>query len=85
MRDELKARRADVERLRTEEQHKGSGGVRDTHSRIPTTDILNLLLATTEVRPYRGASARGAQGSTLWFPDLGRDEQFFDIDIMVKF
>jgi hypothetical protein len=31
------------------------------------------------------ATACGAQGSTVWFPDLRRDEQFIDIDIMVKF
>jgi hypothetical protein len=30
-------------------------------------------------------AACGAQSSTVWFPDLRRDEQFFDIDIMVKF
>jgi hypothetical protein len=30
-------------------------------------------------------AACGSQGSSVWFPDLRRDEQFFDIDIMVKF
>jgi hypothetical protein len=30
-------------------------------------------------------TACGSQASTVWFPDLRRDEQFFDIDIMVKF
>lgn len=30
-------------------------------------------------------AACGAQSSSVWFPDLRRDEQFFDIDIMVKF
>jgi hypothetical protein len=26
-----------------------------------------------------------AQGSSVWFPDLRRDEQFIDMAIMVKF
>ena len=30
-------------------------------------------------------TACGAQGSTVWFPDLRRDEQFIDMAIMVKF
>jgi hypothetical protein len=30
-------------------------------------------------------TACGAQGSTVWFPDLRRDEHFIDLDIMVKF
>ena len=30
-------------------------------------------------------AACGAQGSTVWFPDLRRDEQFIDLDILVKF
>jgi hypothetical protein len=32
------------------------------------------------------ATACGALGgSTVWFPDLRKDEQLIDIDIMVKF
>jgi hypothetical protein len=30
-------------------------------------------------------TACAGQGSTVWFPDLRRDEQLVDIDIMVKF
>jgi hypothetical protein len=30
-------------------------------------------------------TACGAQGSSVWFPDLRRDEQFVDMAIMVKF
>src|SRR5580658_5347042 len=30
-------------------------------------------------------TACGAQGSSVWFPDLRRDEQIFDMDLMVKF
>jgi hypothetical protein len=30
-------------------------------------------------------TACGSQGSSVWFPDLRRDEQFIDIDLMVKF
>jgi hypothetical protein len=30
-------------------------------------------------------AACGAQGSSVWFPDLRKDENLIDIDIMVKF
>jgi hypothetical protein len=30
-------------------------------------------------------TACGAQGSSVWFPDLRRDQSMIDIDIMVKF
>jgi hypothetical protein len=30
-------------------------------------------------------TACGAQGSSVWFPDLRRDESIVDIDILVKF
>jgi hypothetical protein len=30
-------------------------------------------------------AACGAQSSSVWFPDLRRDEMLFDFDIMVKF
>jgi hypothetical protein len=30
-------------------------------------------------------TACGAQGSSVWFPDLRRDEQFVDMEILVKF
>jgi hypothetical protein len=30
-------------------------------------------------------TACGAQGSTVWFPDLRKDESFVDFAILVKF
>jgi hypothetical protein len=30
-------------------------------------------------------TACAAQGSSVWFPDLRRDEHFVDFDILVKF
>jgi hypothetical protein len=30
-------------------------------------------------------TACGAQGSSVWFPDLRRSENLIDIDLMVKF
>jgi hypothetical protein len=33
----------------------------------------------------QGPSGCGGQGSSVWFPDLRKDESFVDIDIMVKF
>jgi hypothetical protein len=30
-------------------------------------------------------TACGSQGSTVWFPDLRKDEQFIDMEILVKF
>jgi hypothetical protein len=30
-------------------------------------------------------SACGSQGSSVWFPDLRKDEMLVDFDIMVKF
>jgi len=71
----------------------GSGGVTPpgrVECLTPTTDIRSSSPATTETRrcnyPLEPAqSTCGSQGSSVWFPDLRRDEQFFDIDIMVKF
>jgi hypothetical protein len=63
----------------------GSGGVPYTNNGSPqffactdgnTSGSLSLSGAQT---------ACSAQGSTVWFPDLRRDEQFIDMAIMVKF
>jgi hypothetical protein len=63
----------------------GSGGVPYTNNGSPqffactdgnTSGALSLSGAQT---------ACGAQGSSVWFPDLRRDEQIFDMDLMVKF
>jgi hypothetical protein len=63
----------------------GSGGVPYTNNGSPqffacndgnTSGAFNLSAAQT---------ACATQGSSVWFPDLRRDEQFIDIDILVKF
>ena len=63
----------------------GSGGVPYTNNGYPqffacndgnTSDAFTLSAAQT---------ACGAQGSSVWFPDLRRDEQFVDMEILVKF
>jgi hypothetical protein len=56
-----------------------------------TTSFLHLPIAqrSPRIRPQAALGAAqaacGAQGSTAWFPDLRRDEQFIDLDILVKF
>jgi hypothetical protein len=63
----------------------GSGGVPYTNNGYPqffACNDGNSSMATT----LSGAqTACGVQGSTVWFPDLRRDESLVDIDIMVKF
>jgi hypothetical protein len=86
MREELKARCAEVERLRTEvEQHKGSGGVPDTNNGYPQFVTCNDGDSSVQGSLGAAQAACGAQGSTVWLPDLRRDEQFFDFDLMVRF
>jgi hypothetical protein len=65
----------------------GSGGVPYTNNGYPqffacnngNSSMQETLLAA------QGPSGCGGQGSTVWFPDLRRDESLVDIDIMVKF
>jgi hypothetical protein len=63
----------------------GSGGVPYTNNGYPqfyacndgnTAGTFNLSAAQT---------ACGLQGSSVWFPDLRKDESFVDFDILVKF
>ena len=65
----------------------GSGGVPYTNNGYPqffacnngNSSMQETLLAA------QGPSGCGGQGSTVWFPDLRRDESLVDIDILVKF
>ncbi|MGO9403303.1 MAG: outer membrane beta-barrel protein [Terriglobales bacterium] len=65
----------------------GSGGVPYTNNGYPqffacnngNSSMQETLLAA------EGPQGCGGQGSTVWFPDLRKDESLVDIDIMVKF
>jgi uncharacterized small protein (DUF1192 family) len=68
----------------------GSGGVPYTNNGSPQFFACNngntsgqLSLSGAENPSLSGSCAN--QGSTVWFPDLRRDESLVDIDIMVKF
>jgi len=63
----------------------GSGGVPYTNNGYPQYFACNNGNSSMQLTEPAAATACGAQGSTVWFPDLRRDEQFIDIDIMVKF
>jgi hypothetical protein len=68
----------------------GSGGVPYTNNGYPQFFACNngntsgqLTLSGAENASFAGSCAN--QGSTVWFPDLRKDESLIDIDIMVKF
>jgi hypothetical protein len=63
----------------------GSGGVPYTNNGSPQFFACNDGNTSGAVSLSAAQTACGAQGSTVWFPDLRRDESLIDIDIMVKF
>ncbi len=63
----------------------GSGGVPYTNNGYPQYFACNNGNSSVQLTEPAAATACEAQGSTVWFPDLRRDEQLIDIDIMVKF
>jgi Putative beta-barrel porin-2, OmpL-like. bbp2 len=63
----------------------GSGGVPYTNNGYPQFFACNDGNSSMQETLGPAQTACAAQGSTVWFPDLRRDEQFFDIDILVKF
>ena len=63
----------------------GSGGVPYTNNGSPQFFACNDGNTSGALTLGAAQSACGAQGSSVWFPDLRRDESLFDIDIMVKF
>jgi hypothetical protein len=65
----------------------GPGGVPYTNNGFPQYYACmngNSSMQET-LTAAQGPSGCGGQGSSVWFPDLRKDESFVDIDIMVKF
>ena len=63
----------------------GSLGVPYTNNGYPQFFACNDGNSSMEATLSGAQAACGAQGSSVWFPDLRRDEQFIDLDILVKF
>ena len=63
----------------------GSGGVPYTNNGYPQFFACNDGNSSMQEALSAAQAACGAQGSTVWFPDLRRDEQFIDMAILVKF
>ncbi len=63
----------------------GSGGNPYTNNGYPQFFACNDGNTSGSLTLSGAQTACGAQGSTVWFPDLRRDEQFIDMAIMVKF
>ena len=63
----------------------GSGGVPYTNNGSPQFFACNDGNTSGALTLLGAQSACAGQGSSVWFPDLRRDEQLIDIDIMVKF
>jgi Putative beta-barrel porin-2, OmpL-like. bbp2 len=63
----------------------GSTGVPYTNNGYPQFFACNDGNSSMQTTLGAAQTACGAQGSSVWFPDLRRDEQFIDLDIMVKF
>jgi len=63
----------------------GPGGVPYTNNGYPEYFACNDGNSSMQETLSAAQTACGSQGSTVWFPDLRRDEGFIDIDLMVKF
>jgi hypothetical protein len=63
----------------------GSGGVPYTNNGSPQFFACNDGNTSGALTLSGAQTACGVQGSSVWFPDLRRDESLIDIDIMVKF
>ncbi|MGB9195609.1 MAG: outer membrane beta-barrel protein [Terriglobales bacterium] len=63
----------------------GPGGVPYTNNGYPEYFACNNGNSSMAFSLSAAQTACGSQGSSVWFPDLRRDEHFVDIDIMVKF
>ncbi len=63
----------------------GSGGVPYTNNGSPQFFACNDGNTSGSLSLGGAQTACAAQGSSVWFPDLRRDESLIDIDIMVKF
>ncbi len=63
----------------------GSDGVPYTNNGSPQFFACNDGNTSGALTLSGAQAACGAQGSSVWFPDLRKDENLIDIDIMVKF
>jgi len=63
----------------------GSGGVPYTNNGFPQFFACNDGNSSMQFGLSAAQTACAAQGSTVWFPDLRRDEHFVDFSILVKF
>jgi len=63
----------------------GSNGVPYTNNGFPQFFACNDGNSSMQATLSGAQTACGAQGSSVWFPDLRRDESVIDLDIMVKF
>jgi hypothetical protein len=63
----------------------GPGGVPYTNNGYPEYYACNDGNSSMQETLSGAQSACGAQGSSVWFPDLRRNESFIDLDILVKF
>jgi hypothetical protein len=63
----------------------GSGGVPYTNNGYPQFFACNNGNSSMQLALGAAETACGAQGSSVWFPDLRPDESFVDFDILVKF
>ena len=63
----------------------GSGGVPYTNNGYPQFYACNDGNSSMQLGLSAAQTACAAQGSSVWFPDLRRDEHFIDMAIMVKF
>jgi hypothetical protein len=63
----------------------GSGGVPYTNNGSPQFFACNDGNTSGSLTLSGAQAACGSQGSSVWFPDLRKDEMLVDFDIMVKF
>jgi hypothetical protein len=63
----------------------GPGGVPYTNNGFPQYFACNDGNSSMQESLSGAQTACGAQGSSVWFPDLRKDEMLVDFDIMVKF
>jgi hypothetical protein len=63
----------------------GSGGVPYTNNGYPQFFACNDGNSSMQLTLSGATAACGAQGSSVWFPDLRRDQSIIDLDILVKF
>jgi hypothetical protein len=63
----------------------GPGGVPYTNNGYPAYFACNNGNSSMQFGLSAAQSVCGSQGSSVWFPDLRRSENFIDLDLLVKF